>query len=46
MGEWLGPGKLSEKIATSLVTHPVDRAVNNVRTLDRSDSGLITPIEL
>ena len=39
-------GDVSEKIAASLVTHPVDRAVNNVRTLDRKDSGLITPIQL
>lgn len=39
-------GEVSEKIAASLVTHPVDRAVNNVRALDRSDSGLIAPVEL
>ncbi|HEX7351631.1 SOS response-associated peptidase family protein [Brachybacterium sp.] len=39
-------GEVSEKIARTLVTHPVDRAVNNVRTLDRSDSGLIAPIDL
>ncbi|MGP5086887.1 SOS response-associated peptidase [Brachybacterium tyrofermentans] len=37
---------VSETVAASLVTHPVDRAVNNVRALDRSDSGLIAPIEL
>ena len=39
-------GAVSEKIAGSLVTHPVDRAVNNVRTLDRKDSGLIAPVDL
>lgn len=39
-------GDVSETVAASLVTHPVDRAVNNVRTLDRSDSALIAPIEL
>lgn len=39
-------GDVSETVAASLVTHPVDRTVNNVRTLDRSDSGLIAPIEL
>ncbi|HEX7351626.1 SOS response-associated peptidase [Brachybacterium sp.] len=39
-------GEVSEKIAASLVTQPVDRAVNNVRTLDRNDSGLIAPVEL
>jgi putative SOS response-associated peptidase YedK len=39
-------GEVSEKIAGSLVTHPVDRAVNNVRTLDRKDSSLIAPIEV
>ena len=39
-------GEVSEKIAGSLVAHPVDRAVNNVRTLDRKDSGLIVPVEL
>ncbi|WP_281873230.1 SOS response-associated peptidase [Brachybacterium paraconglomeratum] len=39
-------GDVSETIAASLVTHPVDRAVNNVRTLDRKDSGLIAPIAL
>lgn len=36
-------GDVSEKIASSMVTRPVDRAVNNVRTLDCSDSGLIAP---
>lgn len=39
-------GNVSEKIAASLVTHPVDRAVNNVRKLDRTDSKLIEPVEL
>ncbi|MCT2296813.1 SOS response-associated peptidase [Brachybacterium muris] len=39
-------GAVSEKIAGSLITHPVDRAVNNVRTLDRKDSGLIAPVDL
>lgn len=39
-------GDLSEKIAGSLVTHPVDRAVNNVRTLDRKDPSLIAPLVL
>lgn len=39
-------GEISEKIATSLVTYPVDRAVNNVRTLDRTGSGLIAPIKI
>ena len=38
-------GEVSAKIAGSLVTHPVDRAVNNVRTLNRTNSGLIEPIE-
>lgn len=39
-------GAVSEKIAGLLITHPVDRAVNNVRTLGRKDSGLIAPVEL
>ena len=38
-------GDVSGAVAASLVTHPVDRAVNNVRTLNRKDSGLIAPIE-
>jgi len=39
-------GEVSEQIAGTLVTHPVDRRVNNVRTLDRSDNGLIAPLIL
>lgn len=39
-------GEISETIAASLVTYPVDRAVNNVRTLDRTGSGLIAPIKI
>lgn len=39
-------GAVSEKIAAALVTHPVARAVNNVRTLDRSDASLIAPLIL
>lgn len=34
----------SRTIASTLRTHPVSRAVNNVRTLNRHDPGLITPI--
>ena len=39
-------GDVSETVAASLVTHPADRAANNVRALDCGDSGLIAPIEL
>lgn len=39
-------GDVSEKLAQELVTHPVDRRVNNVRTLDRTDEGLIAPLIL
>lgn len=39
-------GGVSEEIAATLVTHPVDRRVNNVRTLDRTDQGLIAPLVL
>lgn len=39
-------GDVSERLAAELVTHPVDRAVNNVRTLDRTDPSLITPLML
>lgn len=34
------------KIATSLLSHAVDRAVNDVQVLDRGDPRLIGPIEL
>ncbi len=33
-------------IAVTLVTHPVDRQVNNARKVDRTDPSLIEPIEL
>ena len=36
---------VSTMIAGQLVTVPVDRQVNNVRTLDRADSSLIAPLE-
>ena len=39
-------GGVSEQIAATLVTHPVDRRVNNVRTVDRRDEGLIAPLIL
>ncbi|MFC5273029.1 SOS response-associated peptidase [Brachybacterium sacelli] len=35
---------VSTAIAGQLVTRPVDRQVNNVRTLDRSDPSLIEPL--
>src|SRR5690625_5970620 len=41
-----GLGEVSEQIAGTLVTHPVDRAVNNTRVVDRTDPGLVAPIEL
>lgn len=37
-------GDVSERLAGELVTHPVDRAVNNVRTLDRTDPSLVEPL--
>ncbi|MGP5684033.1 SOS response-associated peptidase [Brachybacterium alimentarium] len=39
-------GDVSERLAAELITHPVDRAVNNVRTLDRTDPSLIAPLML
>ena len=39
-------GDVSETIASTLITHPVDRAVNNVRTLDPKDQSLIVPLML
>lgn len=39
-------GAVSERLAAELVTQPVDRAVNNVRTLDRTDPSLIAPLML
>lgn len=39
-------GGVSEQIAATLVTHPVGRRVNNVRTVDRRDEGLIAPLIL
>ena len=39
-------GAVSEEVASTLVTHPVSRAVNNVRTLDRTDPSLIAPLPL
>lgn len=39
-------GGVSEQIAATLVTHPVDRRVNNARTVDRRDEGLIAPLIL
>lgn len=36
---------VSTTIAGQLVTVPVDRQVNNVRTLDRTDPSLIAPLE-
>lgn len=33
----------SRAVASTLQTHPVSRTVNNVRTLDRHDPGLIAP---
>ena len=35
---------VSTAVAGQLVKRPVDRQVNNVRTLDRSDPGLIEPL--
>ncbi|APX34597.1 hypothetical protein BH708_03150 [Brachybacterium sp. P6-10-X1] len=35
---------VSTEVAGQLVTRPVDRQVNNVRTLDRNDPGLIEPL--
>lgn len=32
-------------MAAELVTVPVDRQVNNVRTLDRTDPSLIAPLD-
>lgn len=34
----------SKAAASTLRTYPVSRAVNNVRTLDRTDPGLATPL--
>jgi len=39
-------GDVSERLAAELITQPVDRAVNNVRTLDRTDPSLIAPLML
>ncbi len=39
-------GDVSDQIAATLITQPVDRAVNNVRTLDRKDPSLIVPLML
>jgi len=39
-------GDVSERLAAELVTQPVDRGVNNVRTLDRTDPSLIAPLML
>lgn len=36
----------SETIAHELITYPVDREVNNVRTLDRADATLIDEVDL
>lgn len=41
-----GLGEVSEQVAGTLVTHPVDRAVNNTRVVDRTDPGLVAPIDL
>lgn len=38
-------GAASEAIARDLVTYPVDRKVNNTRTVDRTDPTLIEPTE-
>ncbi|WP_270410191.1 SOS response-associated peptidase [Brachybacterium paraconglomeratum] len=38
-------GDASTAMATELVTVPVDRQVNNVRTLDRNDPSLVAPLE-
>lgn len=37
---------VSLEVASTIVTHPVSRAVNNVRTLTRTDPALIEPISL
>lgn len=37
-------GDVSERIAGGLVTYPVDKRLNNTRTVDRSDPGLIAPL--
>ena len=37
--------EVSTAMAAELVTVPVDRQVNNVRTLDRTDPSLIAPLE-
>ena len=34
----------SRTVASTLRTRPVSRAVNNVRTLDRTDPSLIEPL--
>ncbi|MFC7457042.1 SOS response-associated peptidase [Brachybacterium sp. GCM10030267] len=39
-------GDVSERQAQTLVTHPVDRRVNNTRTVNRTDPGLIAPLIL
>ena len=36
---------VSTLLAGQLVTVPVDRQVNNVRTLDRTDPSLTAPLE-
>ncbi|MGP5056965.1 SOS response-associated peptidase [Brachybacterium paraconglomeratum] len=37
--------QVSTAMAAELVTVPVDRQVNNVRTLDRTDPSLVAPLE-
>lgn len=39
-------GEVSERMAAGLITHPVDTRVNNTRTVDRTDPGLIAPLIL
>ncbi|UEJ82777.1 SOS response-associated peptidase [Brachybacterium halotolerans subsp. kimchii] len=41
-----GLGEVSEEIAKTLVTYPVDRQVNNARRVDRTDPSLIEPVAL
>ena len=35
----------SKEIASTIVTYPVSRAVNNARTADATDPHLIAPLE-
>lgn len=37
--------EVSATVASRLETYAVDRQVNNVRTLDRTDPSLIAPLE-